>query len=130
MNNNSGYTGDLELALVPESFLVDILHEEEDTNGVYAENTDTEVEHFALLFEFDGDIRKTRHVMYNCTCARPTIESATTEDPKEVQTETLSLTATALVNGYVKAKTGTNTSSDVYSSWYEAVYEPQAEATE
>ncbi|MCD8326530.1 MAG: phage tail protein [Lachnospiraceae bacterium] len=130
MNNNSGYTGDLELALVPESFLVDILHEEEDTNGVYAENTDTEVEHFALLFEFDGDIRKTRHVMYNCTCARPTIESATTEDSKEVQTETLSLTATALVNGYVKAKTGTNTSSDVYSSWYDAVYEPQAEATE
>lgn len=29
---------------------------------------------------------------------------------------------------YVKAKTGTNTSDDVYNKWYEKVYEPQAEA--
>ncbi|MCD8048331.1 MAG: phage tail protein [Clostridia bacterium] len=125
MNNNSGYTGDLEIALVPESFLVDILHEEEDSNGVYAESMEVELEHFALLFEFNGDIRKTRHVMYNCTCSRPTIEGSTTEDSKEVQTETLSLTATALANGYVKAKTGTNTSEEVYNAWYDAVYEPQ-----
>ena len=27
-----------------------------------------------------------------------------------------------------KAKTGTNTSDDVYNKWYEKVYEPQAEA--
>ena len=38
INNNSGYSGDLELALIPESFLKDILHEEEDANGVMAEN--------------------------------------------------------------------------------------------
>ena len=56
------------------------------------------------------------------------MESATTEDSKEVQTETLSLTATPLVNGYVKAKTCSTTSSDVYDSWYSAVYEPQGEA--
>ncbi len=124
MNNNGGYSGDLEIALVPESFLSDILHEEEDANGVYTENTEVEVEHFALLFEFDGDQRKTRHVLYNCTCARPTIESATSEDSKEVQTEKLSLTATALANGYVKAKTGTNTAESTYNSWYDAVYEP------
>ncbi len=124
MNNNSGYSGDLEIALVPEQFLEDILHEEADSNGVLAENTDIEIEHFALLFEFNGDQRKTRHVLYNCTCTRPAIEGATTEDSKEVQTETLSLTATALVNGYVKAKTGTNTSSTVYDGWYDAVYEP------
>ena len=30
---------------------------------------------------------------------------------------------------YVKAKTGTNTSDDVYNKWYEKVYEPQAEAS-
>lgn len=128
ISNNSGYTGDLEIALVPEEFAQEILHEELDSNGVMAENTDAEVEHFGLLFEFSGDVHKTRHVLYNCTCARPTMESATTEDSKEVQTETLSLTAMPLANGYVKAKTCSSTSSDVYDSWYSAVYEPQAAA--
>ena len=123
--NNSGYTGDLEIALIPESFLTEILHEEEDANGVFAENAESELEHFALLFEFDGDQRKIRHVLYNCTCARPSIEGSTTEDSKEVQTDTLELTATALANGYVKAKTGTRTSEAVYNAWYDKVYEPQ-----
>ena len=29
-----------------------------------------------------------------------------------------------------KAKTGTNTTDDVYNKWYDAVYEPQAEAVD
>lgn len=41
----------------------------------------------------------------------------------------LTLQATPLANGYVKAKTGTNTSDDVYNKWYEKVYEPQSEAS-
>lgn len=129
-NSNQGYSGDLEIALVPESFAKDILHEEEDANGVMTENSEVEVEHFALLFEFTGDQRKIRHVMYNCTCARPGIEGQTIEDSKEPQTDTLELTATPLVNGYVKAKTSTTTSQDVYDAWYDAVYEPQIEATD
>lgn len=40
------------------------------------------------------------------------------------------LQATPLANGYVKAKTGTNTTDDVYNKWYDAVYEPQAEAVD
>ena len=130
VNNNSGYEGDLEIALIPESFLIDIMHEELDANGVLAENVSAEPEHFALLFEFDGDQRHIRHVMYNCTASRPTIEGETAEDSKEPQTDTLALAATPLANGYVKAKTGTNTSDAVYNSWYDAVYEPQGEAAE
>jgi len=129
-STNAGYSGDLEIAMVPESFAKDILHEEEDANGVMAENADVEVEHFALLFEFSGDQHKIRHVMYNCTCARPSVEGETIEDSKEPKTDSLELTATSLVNGYVKAKTGTNTSQDVYDNWYKAVYEPQIAATD
>lgn len=129
VNNNSGYEGDLEIALIPESFLTDIMHEELDGNGVLAENANAELEHFAFLFEFDGDQRHIRHVMYNCVASRPSIEGDTNEDSKEVKTDTLTLQATPLANGYVKAKTGTNTSDDVYNKWYEKVYEPQAEAS-
>ena len=128
VNNNAGYEGDLEIALIPESFLTDIMHEELDGNGVLAENANAELEHFAFLFEFDGDQRHIRHVMYNCVASRPSIEGDTNEDSKEVKTDTLTLQATPLANGYVKAKTGTNTSDDVYNKWYEKVYEPQAEA--
>ncbi|MCD7920446.1 MAG: phage tail protein [Clostridiales bacterium] len=122
---NNGYSGDLEIALIPESFLTDILHETKDSNGVLVEQSDVEVEHFALLFEFNGDQHKTRHVLYNCTCSRPTIESATTEDTREPQTDTLSLTALPLASGYVKAKTALGTTSAIYDAWFSAVYEPQ-----
>lgn len=130
INNNSGYSGDLELALIPESFTKDILHEEEDANGVMAENNTVSYERFALLFEFSGDAKAIRHVLYCCSASRPAMEGQTAEDEKEVQTETLSLSATALPNGYVKAKTSVNTSDAVYNAWYDAVYEPQQTAVE
>ena len=87
-------------------------------------------QNFAFLFEFDGDQRHIRHVLYNCVASRPSIEGETNEDSKEVKTDTLNLQATPLANGYVKAKTGTNTTDDVYNKWYDAVYEPQAEAVD
>lgn len=58
INNNQGYDGDLELAMIPESFRTDILREEQDANKVLVENANSETGSFALLFEFDGDIRK------------------------------------------------------------------------
>jgi len=124
LNNNAGYEGDLELALIPEEFLKDILHEEEDENGVLAENANNTFERFALLFEFTGDKKAIRHVLYCCSASRPSVEGETKEDEKEVQTEELSLIASALANGFVKAKTSTNTSKAVYDAWYDAVYIP------
>ena len=121
---NNGYSGDLEIALIPESFLTDILHEVKESNGVLVEQSDVEVEHFALLFEFNGDQHKTRHVLYNCTCSRPTIESATTEDTREPQTDTLTITALPLPSGYVKAKTGQDIDDTTYNDWFNEVYVP------
>lgn len=129
INNNQGYDGDLEVALIPESFRKDILKEIDDSNHVLVENANSETAHFALLFEFDGDIHKIRHVMYNCSAARPSIESATNEESKEVKTETLSLKARPLANGLVKAKTGDNTDTATYNSWYSAVYSPQSSSS-
>lgn len=126
ISNNMGYEGDLELAMVPESFRTDVLKEELDSNKVLVENANVETANFALLFEFDGDIKKIRHVLYNCAASRPSIESQTNEDEVEVQTETLSLTATPLANGYVKAKTGDDTTDTVYADWYKSVYLPSA----
>lgn len=126
LNNNAGYEGDLELALIPEEFLKDILHEEEDANGVLLENANSTFERFALLFEFTGDQNAIRHVFYCCSASRPSAEGDTKEDEKEVKTEELSIIASALASGYVKAKSSVNTSKAVYDAWYDAVYMPPA----
>lgn len=120
---NNGYSGDLEIALIPEWFRTEILQETLDSKGVLVENANTrESVKFALLFEFDGDIYSIRHVMYCCSCARPSIESETKEDTIEPGTEKLSITADPRADGLVKAKTGDTTDQTAYDNWYKSVY--------
>ena len=122
---NNGYSGDLEIALIPEWFRTEILKEKLDVNGVLVERIDNaETEKFALLFEFDGDVNAIRHVLYNCSASRPSIESETREETIEPGTETLSLTADPRSDGLVKSRTGDTTSVETYSNWYTAVYVP------
>lgn len=122
---NNGYSGDLEIALIPEWFRTEILKEALDKNGVLVESSDvTEMEKFALLFEFDGDVKCIRHVLYNCVASRPSIESETKEDKIEPGTEKLSLTADPREDGLVKSRTGDTTSEETYNKWYENVYIP------
>lgn len=128
ISNNMGYEGDLELAMVPDSFRTDVLKESLDGNNVLVEDASVETANFALLFEFDGDVKKIRHVLYNCSAARPTIESSTNEDEIEVQTETLAITASPLEGGYVKARTSDATSDTAYADWYKSVYIPTAQS--
>lgn len=124
INNNQGYDGDLEVALIPESFRQDVLLETADANQVLVENSNSQTGSFALLFEFDGDVRKIRHVMYNCSASRPSISAKTNEEGKEVQTETLTIKSRPLASGLVKAKTGDSTTEAVYTDWYKSVYQP------
>lgn len=126
INNNMGYNGDLELAMIPESFRTDALKEQLDDKGVLIENAQVELAAFALLFEFDGDQRHIRHVLYNCSASRPGIEGKTNEESRDVQTEKLTIKAAPLANGMVKAKTGDTTDATVYNDWYKAVYMPAA----
>ena len=122
---NNGYSGDLEMALIPEWFRTEILQEELDGKGVLIEKSDNrESVKFALLFEFDGDINCIRHVLYNCTSSRPSIESETKEDTIEPGTEKLTITADPRADGLVKARTGDTTDAATYTGWYQTVYLP------
>ena len=128
---NNGYSGDLEIALIPEWFRTEVLQEQLDNKGVLIErSTNSESVKFALLFEFDGDEKAIRHVMYKCTCSRPSLESETKEDTIETGTEKLSITADPRSDGLVKARTGDDVDQATYNNWYSAVYVSAAEQGE
>lgn len=124
---NNGYSGELEVALIPDSFRTDVLGETLDqADKVIVEQANIEAKTFALLFQFDGDVNGICHVFYNCTAARPNVEGSTTTESKEPSTETMTITASPLAgNNYVKAKTGAETTETVRANWFKSVWLPQ-----
>lgn len=128
-SSNTGYEGDLEMARITDSFREDVLGEDADTKGVLVERVDAPVVHFALLFQFEGDQKAVKHVLYNCTATRPTIGSATKEDTVEPETETVTITATSIYSetlqaDIVKARSNKDTDDTTYDAWFNTVYLP------
>lgn len=133
-NGNSGYEGDLEMARITDGFKADVLGMITDSKGVLVEDANSEIVHFALLFQFEGDQKATKHVLYNCTCSRPSTAGQTKADSIEPQTETVTITATSIYNAslqkdIVKAEAGVDSDSTTYSGWNTAVYLPTAATT-
>ena len=133
-NGSTGYTGTLEVARVIDSFKKDVLGMILDGKSVLIEDNNAAIVHFALLFQFEGDVKATKHVMYNCTCARPSVAGQTKGENIEPQTESLALTATTIYNAtldkdIVKAEANEDSDSTTYSGWTSAVYLPTAPST-
>ena len=130
---NNGYEGDLTLAMVPDSFKKDVLGYVEDTKKVLVEDADAEPAHFALLFQFEGDVKAVRRVLYNCIAGRPADNGNTKEENVSPETDQLSLTATTIYNAsldknVVKAECNDTTDADVYAGWFTNVYIPAINA--
>lgn len=118
---NQGYEGSLEIALIPDNFRTEVLGEKADKNGVLFEDSNAIPKNIALMYEFSGDVKATRHVNYNVSVARPAIESTTKGTSIEPATDTIDITASpASDTGYVKAKAKLG---DVgYDTFYSSVY--------
>lgn len=121
-DSNNGYSGDVEVATLPDSFRKDILGEVEDSNGMLVETDEVKDTKFALLFEIDGDQEKRRIALYMCNCARPNVNAQTRGETIEPQTETFSITAVRNDDGHVKAIAPEG--SDNYDDFFTAVQKP------
>lgn len=129
---NAGYEGTLDVALIPDDFRKDVLGEVVQSNIQY-EKAQASTQPFALLFQFEGDDTATRYVFYNCTAARPTLSSQTTEESIEVQTDELKLVCGSVYNAVidaniVKGKCSDST-KDEYTNWFSAVQQATGGAT-
>jgi phi13 family phage major tail protein len=122
---NAGYECTLTVANITNEFRVDVLGEElETTNKIMTENTNQRAFKIAFMFEFDGDQKAIRHILYNCTVTRPSLTSATKTETAEPQNQELALISAPREDGIVKRSTTVDTPSNIYDGWYSAVYEP------
>ena len=120
LEDNKGYEGDLTIYEAEDSFLTDCLGMTIDGDTV-VENKDDKSSPFALLFEFDGDAAKKRHVMYRCTATKPAVASQTKGDGTTVNQATMTISATpAKDTGNIK-RSCARKDSEVYSKWFDAV---------
>ena len=125
-----GYEGDLEVARVNEGFLKDVLGYVEDTDKILVESGAAfkTVNYFALVFEFDGDQKATKHCLYKCSASRPNIASQTTGEggTTDPQTETMTITAVPRIDEdkYIHLQTQDTTTTAVVEAWYTSVPVP------
>lgn len=127
-NSNDGYQGDLEIALIPDSFRTDVLSETLDsTDKVQVEYANAEGKQFALLYQFEGDVKASLRVLYNCTCSRPSEEGSTQDASKTPGTEKLTITASPMADGKVRAKTTEETGDSIRQNWFKQVWVPSGE---
>jgi phi13 family phage major tail protein len=126
--SNQGYETTLTIANISREFRVDVLGEiTEGTDNVLTETANAKPNKIAFMFEFDGDQKAVRHVLYNCTVARPSLTSATKTETAEPSTQELTLVAAPRsVDGVVKRSTTSDTPDPIYDAWYTTVYAPTA----
>ena len=125
---NNGYTGELELANVPDAILAEMLGWEIDENGALIEVSDAMPKHFALMAQVQGDKRNRRFVYYNCVASRPAKERTTKAESITPNTDVLNLTISPIeidgkmiVRGEMELS---DTNQTAYNSFFSAVYTP------
>lgn len=137
-NSNSGYTGSLELALIPDAVLAEMFGWTIDANGALVEDAEGVPKSFALLFEVKGDKKNRRNVFYNVSATRPGSNNQTQEESIDPNTETLNITMiprtiqVSTGQGATVSKTVTKASMEpstqgqaAYDAFFNAVYIPQ-----
>lgn len=128
---NGGYTGTLTLAIVPDTFKVDVLGEVVDDNGMQVEVADATPKSFALMYEVEGDVDKKRYVFFNCSAQRAIASANTKSDSTNPDTQDLEFTAigkdfTFGGSGVTKniVKGSAEEAATAFATWYTAVPTP------
>lgn len=132
VTTNNGYTGELEMVLVPDVILAEMLGWPIDDNGALIEVANAIPKHFALLGQVEGDQRNRRFVYYDMQVSRPEKEHETKGESLEVADDVLSFII-APIDLEIGAETKptvksvlelSDTNSAAYNAFFNSVYVP------
>lgn len=124
---NNGYSGTLEIALIPDEFYEKILNQKKDIEtGILTETSIDKNTPFAMAFQFEGDESATRHILYRCTATRPEVSGETIADKVSPKTETLEFKATPRLHDKVVKRKVIETGS-AYKNFFTKPYEKNLE---
>ncbi|MFM1525270.1 MULTISPECIES: major tail protein [Helcococcus] len=94
---NNGFSGDLEVARIPEDFLTEVLgYEKDEATGMLLEVANAIPKTVALMFQFEQDINAKRVVLFKVAVGRPGVNHKTKNESLEPETDTIPITVTPL----------------------------------
>ena len=118
-NTNNGYTGELEMAEVPDWFETEYLGAVASQEGLVVEISNPVQKLAYFMFQFEGDKNATKYIIYNTTFSRPSIEGNTKEDTLEPNTTTIPFTSVPLVTEFGNiVKSRVPVSSEKYAAFF------------
>lgn len=136
---SSGYTGNLEVAVIPDEVKLALMAFIKDASGVIVELSEAVTKQFGMTFEIATDEKARRLIYYKCQFGRPSLAASTNTDTKTPQTDTAPLTVLpttqlfrlgtedrSVISGYTNAET----ESAVYESWHTRPHLPSTSAGE
>lgn len=125
---NNGFSGDLEIALIPDEFLTDVLgYKKSDSTGMLVEVANALPKKIALLFQFEEDTSSRRVALYNVTVGRPAVNHATKTENIDPQTDTIPITVTPVTlqdGNTVVTKATAKVGDAAYNDFYTKVTLP------
>ena len=132
---SSGYSGNLELALIPDEIKTQLMAFITDAAGVIVELQEAVNKLFGMTFEISSDTKARRLFYYKCQFGRPSLAASTNTNTKTPQTDTAPLTVLptsqlftlggenkSIISGYSTE----DTDSEVYNSWHTTIHTPTA----
>lgn len=126
--SNNGYDGSINFVQVSDAFKMAHLGYRKTADSVLIEDANAEHKPFAMLYEFKGDKKHRRHVLYHGMANRPNEKGENKDSQKSPDTESLPVKFSPLPNGKSKASTTVDTPDEVYSKWFGSVWEETEEA--
>lgn len=135
---SKGYTGTLEVALLPASIKTAFLNFIEDEDETIIELGSGEKKFFGMTCEKQTDTGTIKKVFYKCSFGIPEFSAATIEDSKSPATESVPITIIPTAKKYTYSpSTGVSVSTTVvsgtadetsdatvYANWHTSIHEP------
>ena len=136
-----GYSGDLELARLPEDIRLAFLNFVKDSDDTIVEVDGTTQKYFAMTFENQTDENPIKKVFYKCSFGTPEVSAATIEVSKTPQTETIPITVLPTAEKFtytdgegierttsvLSGMADSNSDATVYANWHVTPHKPSFE---